>query len=236
MAIFKRMFVLGVVFVMAAAVATAQTAPGRALTVEESYLLESIEAMIIREQSRSPSRDMKMVALEYIGDAIERGNRGPEILSTLEFLALEGVRIQSRESGRLINNFPDVRVRAATRLGQMGTAEARDVLISMVLADNEPMVIAEAVRSLGVIGLNENDVTASAISWAVARFDIINPDNLLALSALEAYERLAVASGGFISPVAISSIIRIADGNYVRPVRDRARALLSELRVGAAFR
>jgi len=230
------MFVLGVVFVMAAAVATAQTAPGRALTVEESYLLESIEAMIIREQSRSPSRDMKMVALEYIGDAIERGNRGPEILSTLEFLALEGVRIQSRESGRLINNFPDVRVRAATRLGQMGTAEARDVLISMVLADNEPMVIAEAVRSLGVIGLNENDVTASAISWAVARFDIINPDNLLALSALEAYERLAVASGGFISPVAISSIIRIADGNYVRPVRDRARALLSELRVGAAFR
>jgi len=210
-----------------------QTGPlvgNQEMTVEQSYLQESIELMIIREQSRSNSRDMKFVALEYIGDVIARGNRGEEIHSALEFLGLEGVRNLTRESGRLVNNFPDVRVRAATRLGELGTPEARDILVTMILADNEPMVISEAIRSLGTIGLNDNDETANAISWVVHRFDIVNPDNLLALSALDAYERLAAASDGFISISSINTIIRIAEGNYIRPVRERARALLSDLR------
>ena len=225
MTTFKRFALLGVAFVVMSTMVMA-----RELTVEESYLMESIELMIIREQSRSGSRDLKMVALEYIGDAIERGNRSPELLASLEYLALEGIRIQARESGRLVNNFPDVRVRAATRLGQMGTPEARDVLVSMVLADNEPMVISEAIRSLGIIGIDDNNETSNVISWVVARFDILNPDNLLALSALEAYERLAAANGGMVSQTTISTILRIAEGNYIRPVRDRARALLADLR------
>jgi len=225
MPILKHLVVFSVVFLTVSSMLTA-----RELTVEESYLQESIELMIIREQSRSGSRDMKMVALAYIGEAIERGNRGEEIHASLEFLALEGIRSQAREGGRLINNFPDVRVRAATRLGEMGTPEARDTLITMILADNEPMVIAEAIRSLGIIGLDENHETANAISWVVRRFDTLNPDNLLALSALEAYERLAAANGGMVSPTTISTIMRIADGNYIRPVRDRARLLLTDLR------
>ena len=232
MNVFKQLLVSFAVFAALSAAVTVQ-AHGHELTVEQMYLQESIELMIIREQSRSNSRDLKMVALEYIGDAIARGNRGPEILSSLEFLALEGVRTQIRESGRLINNFPDVRVRAATRLGEMGTPEARDVLVTMILADNEPMVISEAIRSLGIIGLDENNETANAISWVVARFDILNPDNLLALSALEAYERLAAANGGMVSPTTINTIMRIAEGNYIRPVRDRARALLADFRGGA---
>jgi len=225
MSILKHLAVFSVVFLVVSSMVTA-----RELTVEESYLQESIELMIIREQSRSGSRDMKMVALQYIGDAIQRGNRGEEILASLEFLALEGIRSQARESGRLINNFPDVRVRAATRLGELGTPEARDTLITMILADNEPMVISEAIRSLGIIGLDDNHETANAISWVVRRFDTLNPDNLLALSALEAYERLAAANGGMVNPTTISTIMRIAEGNYIRPVRDRARLLLTDLR------
>ena len=114
----------------------------------------------------------------------------------------------------------------------MGTPEARDVLVSMILADDEPMVISEAIHSLGIIGLDENNETANAISWVVARFDILNPNDRLALSALEAYERLAVANGGMVSPTTINTIMRIADGNYIRIVRDRARALLADFRAG----
>jgi len=228
---FKRSLVFGMVFAVASTMAIVQV-ESQELTVEQMYLQESIELMIIREQSRSGSRDLKMVALEYIGDAIGRGNTGEEIHAALEFLALEGVRTQVRESGRLINNFPDVRVRAATRLGEMGTPQARDTLITMILADNEPMVISEAIRSLGIIGLDDNNETAHAISWVVARFDILNPDNMLAFSALDAFERLAAANGGMVSPTTITTIIRISEGNYIRPVRDRARALLSDFRGG----
>ena len=213
----------------------AQTRPGvtpgnQDMTVEQSYLQESVELMIIREQSRAESRDMKMVALEYISEAINRGNTNDEIRQALEFLSLEGLVNVTRENGRVVNNFPDVRLRAATYLGQLGTPEAKNTLIKMVAVDNEPMVLTEAIKSLGIIGINDNDETVNAISWTVNRFNNLNPDNLLALSAIEAFERLAASSGGIKDPAAVQTLIRIAEGSYIRPVQDRAREALSNMR------
>jgi hypothetical protein len=203
---------------------------GREMSVEESYLQESIELMIIRESSREPSRDQKMVALEYIGDAIERGNKSDDIRGALEYMAMEGVMNKARENGRLVNNFPDVRTKAATYLGELGTREAKDALIKMVMADNEPMVLTEAVKSLAKIGINENEETVNAISWVVTRFDVLNPDNLLALSALDAYDKLAELNGGIRDANAIRTIIRISEGPYIKPVQERAKQVLMNLR------
>jgi hypothetical protein len=206
------------------------TAFSQEMSVEESYLQESIELMIIQEQSRADGRDMKLTALEYIGDAIGRGNTGDEIRAALEYMALEGVVNKTRENGRVINNYPDVRTRAATYLGELGTPEAKDALIKIVLADNEPMVLTEAIKSLGKIGINDNEEMATTISWIVARFDVLTPDNLLALSALEAFDMLAEQNNGRLDPTAVRTIIRIADGHYIRPVQDRARQVLQNLR------
>ncbi|MDR2079407.1 MAG: HEAT repeat domain-containing protein, partial [Treponema sp.] len=227
---------LGGVVVMAAGQDSGSAGIGseRELSVEESYLQESIELMMIREQSRADSRDMKLVALEYIGDAINRGNTGPEVQSALEYLSMEGVLNKTRENGRLVNTYPDVRTKAATYLGELKTPEAKKTLIKMVLADPEPMVLTEAVKSLGKIGLNDNDDTINAISWVVTRFDVLNPDNLLALSALEAYEKLAEAGGGIKDPNVIRTIIRIAEGPYIKPVQERAKQVLINLRKQAA--
>jgi HEAT repeat protein len=170
------------------------------------------------------------VALEYIGDALKRGNRGAEIKSALDYLSLEGVVNQTRENGRLVNNYPDIRTKAATYLGELGTPEAKDTLIKMVLADNEPMVITEAIKSLATIGLNDNDETSDAIAWIVRRYDVLHPDNLLALSAIEAFEKLAAANNGTLSPSAVQTLMRIASGQYVRSVQDRAKLALNELR------
>jgi HEAT repeat protein len=173
---------------------------------------------------------MKMVALEYIGEAIGNGNTSDDIRQALEYLALEGSVNQTRESGRLMNNYPDVRTKAATYLGDLGTEEAKDTLIKVLLADTEPMVLTEAVKSLGRIGLNEEEQTVEAIAWVVTRFDVLNPDNLLALSALDAFERIAEANGGIKDPAAIRTIIRIAEGSYINPVQARAIELLSSMR------
>jgi hypothetical protein len=226
----KRIFAVFLVFTAAAAMAQSRNSRDRELSVEESYLQESVELMIIREQSRAESRDMKLVALEYIGDAIDHGNTGEEVRAALEYLGTEGIVNQTRENGRLVNNYPDVRTKAATYLGDLGTSEAKDTLIKMCLADNEPMVLTEVVKSLAKIGINDNDQTVNAISWIVTRFDVLNPDNLLALSALEAYEKLAAANGGIKDPSAIRTIIRIAEGNYIRPVQERAKQVLMDLR------
>ena len=229
MIIFKRGFIFTLVLVCMTTLLSAQTGQQRELTVEESYLEQSIEMMIIREQSRADSREMKLVALEYIEDAISRGNTSDEIRQALEYLGIEGTINQVRESGRLLNNHPDIRMRAATHLGNLGTPEAQGSLIKMLLADDEPMVLQEVVRSLGRIGLNDNNETVNAIAWIVARYDVLNPDNLLALSALDAFERIAQANGS-IDYTAIRTIMRIAEGRYIRPVQERARQTLLVLR------
>jgi hypothetical protein len=200
------------------------------MSVEESYLQESIENMIIREQSVAPGRDMKMVALEYIGEALERGNTSKDVRNALEYLALEGLTNQTRENGRMINNFPDVRAKAVAFLGDIGTPEAKNALLKVMLADPEPMVLTEAVKALAKIGLNENEETANTISWVVTRFDVLNPDNLLALSALEAFETLAKKNGGLKDPSALRTIMRIAEGRYIVPVKERAKQLINDLR------
>jgi len=236
MEIFKRLLLVVMVFSAAQVMVMGQNRPdassgsNREMSVEQSYLQESIELMIIREQSRAESRDMKLVALEYIGEAIKRGNKGEEIHSALEYLSMEGIVNKTRENGRLVNNYPDIRIKAATYLGDVGTPEAKDVLIKLVLADNESMVITEAIKSLAKIGLNDNDETVNAISWIVARYDVLNPDNLLALSAIEAYEKIAAANGGIKDPSVSRALMRIADGPYIRPVQDRARQVLVDLR------
>ena len=206
---------------------------GQEMTVEQSFLQQSIEQMIIREMARGESREMKEVALEYIGSAIERGNTSDEIRSSLEYLAMEGVANITRENGRVTNNHPSIRVQAASYLGMFGTPEARDILVRMVLLDEEPMVITQAIVSLTTIGLNEDGQTTGAIIWMVERYNRLNPDNVLALAAIEAFERFAEVDG-FIDPAAVSLVMRIAEGPYAFSVRERARHSLNILR-GYAF-
>jgi hypothetical protein len=233
MLILKRILILAVVFASLPALVMSQTRPGlndREMSVEESYLQESVELMIIRDHSRRDSRDMKLLALEYIGDAINRGNKSDEIRATLEYLSMEGVLNMSRESGRVLNNFPDVRKAAATYLGQLGTPEATTALVKMVNGDNEPMVISEAIRSLGNIATNDNDDVTRTISWTINRFHVLNPDNFLAFTALDTFEKIAVANNGLTDRFALETIIKIAEGPYVRPVQLRAKELLENLR------
>jgi hypothetical protein len=203
----------------------------REMSVEESYRQESVEMMIIREQSRSDNMEMKLIALEYIGNAIERGNTGPEVHSALEYLAMEGVLNVMREGNRVTNDFPEVRVKAAEYLGDVGTPEAHGVLIRLLRIEKEPMVLKEAVKSLGKIGTNENNETVHIISWIVdRRHHLHQPDNLLALSALDVYDKIAKADGGLQDPMVIQTIISIADGIYTPTVKNRAKQVLANLR------
>jgi hypothetical protein len=199
------------------------------MSVEESYLQQSVELMVIREQSHADTREMKLLALQYIGEAIDRGNTSKEIRDALEYMGLEGVLNQARENNRLVNNFPDVRREAAKYLGEMGTPEARDSLLRMLVVDNEPMVLQEVVKSLGTVGLNDNNETVATIAFIVKKFDVRAPDDLLALSTIDALETLAAKNNGM-SRDGIEVLMRIAEGRYIRPVQDRARQAISDLR------
>ena len=160
------------------------------MTVEEAYL-NSVEGVIIKELATSEGRDSKMVALQYIENAIGAGRTSEDIQVALDSLASEGITSVVKENGRTMNNFPDVRMKACELLGKMGTTEAKDTLITVMYSDNEPAVITAAVRSLGELGYNDNDEVVEMINWITRKFDIILPTSSLALEVLNTYEKLA---------------------------------------------
>ncbi|MDR2375349.1 MAG: HEAT repeat domain-containing protein [Treponema sp.] len=225
--------VFGLLFIAATWTVSGQSSgSGREMTVEESYLQESNEIKIIREQIRGDSEEQKLLALEFIKDAIGRGNDGADIRASLEYLATEGTVVMSRENGRLINNYPLVRKQAVEYLGDLGTPEAKDTLIRIIRADNESMVLAEAFKSLARIGINDNDQTVNEITTVVRRFNALaanKPDEYLVYMALEAYEKLAGVNGGIADPYTLGAITDIMVGPYQKKVRDRAREVLSNL-------
>ncbi len=232
----KRFVALASLIFIAAGFAFSQQDDEEELSVEESYLQESMEVMVIREQTRADSRDMKLVALDFIKDAIDAGRANEEVTRSLEYLALEGTVNRTRDGGlgRLTNNYPDVRTKAVEYLGELGTEEAKTAVVRVLLADNEPMVLTQAVKALGKFNHEDNGEVVAAISWIVTRFDVLNPDNALALAALEAFETMAAANGGLRDPVAVRTVMRIAEGTYIRPVRMRALAVLRNLKNGGS--
>jgi len=201
-------------------------------TVEEAYLTETYEGKIILEYAQGDTKGMKQDALLYIKEAIDDGRKGEDIQRALSYLALDGTTYVTREGGygRVKNNYPDVRAKACEYLGLLGTESARAALIKVTYGDNEPMVVAAAIRGLGVIGNNDDDRVTDVIAYVVNRYDILYPDNTLAFEALIAVDRLAEKNDGMDDSAAIKMVMRIADGNYITPVKTKAKEILSRLR------
>ena len=197
----------------------------------EVEYLSTVEDVVITELAGSDERDNKLVALQYLENAAEEGRISPDMMVALDHLAGEGVNTQSRQGGRLVNNFPDIRARACDILAKVPTEQSKTTLKNIALADNEPMVITAAVRSLGEIGLNDNDDVVNTIAWANKKNAVLNPTSSLALEVLIAYEKIAdkVQDKGAM----IQSVGQIATNyHYVKPVRDRALRLLKTLQSG----
>lgn len=197
---------------------------GSLMTVEEAYL-NSIEGVMIREMVAAEGRDSKLVALQYIQEAVDNGRISPEVVKALDNLATIGLSTVMRENGRVMNNYPDIRMKACELLGKLGTKEAASTLVKVMYADNEPSVITSAVRSLGQLGFNDGDETIDMINWINRKFDIINPTSSLALEVLNTYEKLAPKVEN--KKAMIEGIMRIASNySYVTPVREKALEVL----------
>jgi hypothetical protein len=203
--------------------------PGITITVEGSYLQESIDLMIIRQQSRAETREMKLQALKHIKTAMDQGISSGEVLSALEYMALEGIVNKTVYNNRIRNNHPDIRRQAAAYLGDLGSADAHRILLKMAQAEYEPMILTEVVKSLTKTGINDHNETVRVITKRVNAFDVLLPDNLLALAALEAYETFTRQSGGTLDASTIEVIRRISEGRYHGIIRERAKEILSLL-------
>lgn len=215
------------VFAQAQSVQRKSNSSNNETSVENEYL-NDIDGEIITSLANSDDFDNKLVALQYISNAINEGNTSPAVIEALDHLSGEGILSESRTNGRLINNFPEIRRQACLIMAKVPTEHTKNMLISIALADNEPMVMAAAVNSLGYIGINDNDETVDAIAFANRRNQILNPTSSLALEVLTAFEKLAPSTED--KKTMLAAITSIAsEPKYMSPVRQKAYKLLKDL-------
>ena len=194
----------------------------------ESEYLNDVDGDIIMTLAESDEYDNKLVALQYLQAALDDGNTSDAVIQALDRLAGDGLTTQNRTNGRLTNNFPEIRREACKLMAKVPTEHSKNMLISIAVADNEPMVIAAAVKSLGEIGINENDEAVDAIAFANRRNQVLNPTSSLALEVLNAFEMLADSTEN--KKTMIDAVARIStDYHYVTPVRQKAYKLLKKL-------
>jgi hypothetical protein len=227
---FIAFFVL--ISICALSVSGQQSGSEGELTIEEVYL-QNAEIRIIREQALSEDRGMKLLALDNIQAMLDEGKLStgaPDAHLILDYLAGEGLIRMVRENQRLVNYYPEVRRRAAEILGQLGGEKSKDTLLNVLRSDIEPMVLAETVYALGKIGINENNQTSQIIAATLLAQDAVNPDDNFAFASLLAFEKLADANGGLTDSTALEAVVRMAQGNYNRTVKQKAFQVLENLR------
>lgn len=203
------------------------------VTIEQLYLSQDIELQILRSQATSNDRQVQMLALQTIRSMSQDGSiqNNPGVTAVLDALATEGLQRQVREGNTVANNFPDVRREACNLLGDVGGNQAKDTLLTVLLEDKEPMVLAEAVYALGKIGLNDNNDVASHIAWVLNHETAkVSPDNNLAFACMLAVEKLSAKSGGISDPEVINALLNVASGNYIRDVRLKSIDVIYKLR------
>ncbi len=196
-------------------------------SVEELYL-SNVQDVIITELAHSQDYDNKLVALQYLEESVKDGTVTEEQRAAMQSLAGEGITTKARTNGRLVNNFPDIRAKACDLLGKVPSKESKDTLITITTEDAEPMVVSAAVRSLGEIGMNDNDEVLAAIEFIQHKYAALNPTSSLADDILSAYEKLAPTA--IDRNALIQSISEIAANyRFATPVRLKALNLLRDL-------
>ncbi|MCQ2600074.1 MAG: HEAT repeat domain-containing protein [Treponema sp.] len=219
----NKLIAVGLTTLILGAGAFAQSSKNE--TSVESEYMSSMEDIVITEMANSDQRDNKLVALQYLEAAADKGNVSPDMVRALDLLSGEGISTQSRTKGRLANNYPDIRAKACDILGKVGTEEAAYVLTNVVKNDNEPWVLSRAIHALGEIGSNEDDKVTDTIAFISNRIEVLNPTSSLANEIVDAFEKLLPETKNK-KPV-IDSLTRIAsDYRFVRPVRTKALELL----------
>ncbi|TFG65097.1 MAG: HEAT repeat domain-containing protein [Spirochaetales bacterium] len=204
----------------------------RERTVEELYL-ENIETRIIREQAVNPEYETKRLALENLQDMLDNGKLtadSKDAITLLSFLSMEGTGRIIREGGRIINNYPDIRMLSCRILGEVGGVDAENTLIDVVRWDAEPMVLAEAAYALGKIGGTGDNAIIPILAEKIIKWNITKPDNNFAFATILAFEKIAEKNNGITDQAVFQALVQISQGNYIKDVRMKALEVLDKMR------
>ncbi|MBN1697804.1 MAG: HEAT repeat domain-containing protein [Spirochaetales bacterium] len=218
--------------------------------IEDIYL-ENPEILVVERQVYSDDRQTQIEALAIIETFLNNQRSGKagdnespppippdkipaKIEELLIYLGAEGSITKKYSGNRLINNFPEVRRKACELLGWIRTERSKEALIKFLINDEEPMVKAEAAWALGEYAHSEGDndgEISKSLAWVIERESKVNPDNNLAYAVVLSLQKISEKHKGRLThPNGYTALIKIAQGNYIKTVRNKALEVIQDMK------
>ncbi|MGA2642245.1 MAG: PQQ-binding-like beta-propeller repeat protein, partial [Spirochaetia bacterium] len=144
----------------------------------------------------------------------------------LENIVGTGLATRVRQNQKLINDFPDLRARAAALLGRVGSIASRSALLDAVDAETDGAALAAEIRALGAIASDGDGGSLRTIVRAFTRRAGLPSDNRLEAAVADSIGHIAVYAGALGDPSAIATLLAISRGSYDPAVRSTAESVL----------
>ncbi len=199
-------------------------------TIEEQMLQrkeQKIRTYIY--QARLGDRDAKIDVLDQIlaeFDEMKYTEKDMKLVELLVELAEEGSVRKVYENGRIVNDFPDVRIKAVKVLAKIKGEKAREALVNALLYEENTMVKVEICYAMAEVGDNKNGDVLRSIIYIYRNRP--NNDANLIMAIIHALQKIATTNSS-LYPDVVYILIEISMGAYSRTIRETALKVLDIL-------
>jgi hypothetical protein len=148
----------------------------------------------IKKLAESSEMDLKLTAIDELGDLLAEASEGADkegALGILSFLASEGVTNVTYEGLTPGATSSEVRAEAALLLGEYGGEKEASTLVNMMFYDNDPYSISAAVTASSRLTGVENENIVNAYSRILMNTRSVYLDEALIQTVLIAISVLA---------------------------------------------
>jgi hypothetical protein len=185
-------------------------------------------------QALAPDLAIKLGVINRIGNKARAGGVSPEdksAMQILRYLAGEGTLILKPYQSFAAVSFPEARRASCEVLGYIGGEPSREILLGVLRAESEPMVLSEAVFSLGKITTEPDAEIIQAFTALLEKKVLVSGgDNNLALALLGSIDKLADSKDGIHDENLFRTLLRMLDTSLMQNVRQRAMLLIEKLK------
>ncbi|OHD07315.1 MAG: hypothetical protein A2086_03120 [Spirochaetes bacterium GWD1_27_9] len=180
-------------------------------------------AMIMKDKTEK-TKILEAILNEFDKEGYSAKDK--KIISIAEKFLMEGVFDKEYENGRLINDFPEVRLQAVKLLAKIGGDNQRDLLMNIFISDDNLVVKAEACEAFIQFGETANGDVVRTIIYVYRKYQPRYPKLIFAMiNALR--EFITPESPSYYD--AIYLLTEIQMGSFNDTIREKAGEAMNHM-------
>jgi len=195
----------------------------------EKLFKHNVDYQYLRYLALSPEYKDKEQFLKEIEKRYANGKLDHSklyIVYLLSYLVSEGFNRPMYEDGKVINDYPDIRLKAAGFLGELGDIRSKQDLLIMVSYEYDSAALAGAFLALGKLGSDvTGEMTAVMTRRAGEAVKKGGPQSVIA-AAVTALGRIKKYNGYFPDESAFDFLFAVFQGDCSKTIRKEAIEVL----------